>query len=97
MKKLLASFIVLSIMSGCVNSNKPKDVPPPSSSLPKKIPDKVRIIYKDRVVRCNLPKQPSELAKPLPLESPKLLVDKLTIKLEEWVKYGNQVEKNCKR
>ena len=46
-------------------------------------------------VKCDLPPQPSPLARPLPLDSPKKLIDRLTKKLSEWTSYGDKVEKNC--
>ncbi len=50
-------------------------------------------------VKCNLPRQPSPLARPLPLENPQKLIDRLTVKLDEWAGpngYGDKVEKACK-
>jgi hypothetical protein len=47
-----------------------------------------------RYKKCKIA-QPDELTRPLPLDNPKAMIDRLTAKLTEWVNYGEKVEKNC--
>lgn len=105
--KILTPFVILSLV-GCANTQPPSDASVQARqerAEQKRIKKAkragkevivVRAPAKTITVKCSLPRQPGPLTRPLPFDSPKKLVDRLTAKLQEWVRYGDRVEASCK-